>query len=225
MKGLKKKIRDNRYLNWLLLLSNWLFQGIPNADKTEKAYKTLFTLFFWGILFWIFYSSGNIAIEKVLIISFLIAHTFNWLVNGNISIILIHRLLLVKLSKLDLFLYIEKLHQKTAGKNWILYAASFGSICRGDLKDSSDIDISIVRKPGFKNALKSIWFALKEKKVADFNGIPLEIYISDTPENSIQRFAAEQNPVVIHDPDNTIDNYYKDKLSVSEAKVLNKVND
>jgi len=225
MKGIKKKIRDNRFLNWLLLLSNWLFQGIPNADKTEKAYKTLFTLFFWGILFWIFYSSGNIAIEKVLIISFLIAHTFNWLVNGNISIILIHRLLLVKLSKQDLFLYIEKLQQKTVSKNWILYAASFGSICRGDLKDSSDIDISIVRKPGFKNALKSIWFALKEKKAADFNGIPLEIYISDTPENSIHRFAAEQNPVVIYDPYNAIDNYYKDKLTIEEAKKLNNIDD
>ena len=225
MKGIKKKIRDNKYLNWLLLFSNWLFQGIPNSDKTEKVYKILSTLVFGVLIFFGLYSIGTLSITKIFIISLFIAHTFNWFINGNITILLIHRLLLVKFSKQDLFIYMEKLNEKTKKENWILYAASFGSICRGDLKDSSDIDISIVRKPGFKNALKSIWFALKEKKVADFKGIPLEIYISDTPENSKQRFAAEQNPLVIHDPDNTIDNYYEDKLTIAEAKVLNNVND
>lgn len=225
MKGIKKKIRDNRYLNWILFLSNWLFQGIPNADRTEKIYKTLFTLFLWGILLWVLYSLVNVAIKKGLIISFLVAHTINWLVNGNISTILIHRLLLVKLSKYDLFSFIEKLTEKVKNENWILYAASFGSICWGDLKDSSDIDISIVRKPGFKNALKAIWFSLKEKKIADINRIPLEIYISDSPENSIKRFAGEKNPVVIFDPYNSIDKYYKEKLTIQEVKVLNKINE
>ena len=223
MKGIKKKIRDNRYLNWLLLVSNWLFQGIPNADKTEKTYKILFTIVFWFLIFWNFSSIANPSIVKGLIISFLIAHTLNWVVNGNISIILIHRLLLVKLSKQDLFLYMEKLHEKTKKENWILYAASFGSICRGGLKDTSDIDISIVRKPGFKNALKSIWFALKEKKIADFKGIPLEIYISDTPQDSIKRFGAEKNPVIIYDSEDIIQKHYSSVLSIESAKTLNNI--
>lgn len=223
MKGLKKKIRDNKYLNWLLLLSNWLFQSIPNADKTEKIYKILFTLIFWLIAFFVVNSILNLSLVKNIIISFLIAHTLNWFINGNISIILIHRLLLMKLSKQDLFLYMEKLIEKTKGKDWILYAASFGSICRGDLKNSSDIDISIVRKPGFKNALRSIWFALKEKKIADFNGIPLEIYISDSPQDSIKRFGAEKNPVVICDSENILAKYYTEKLTLKEARAINNV--
>ena len=223
MKGIKKKIRDNRFLNWLLLLSNWMFQGIPNADKTEKTYKILFTLVFWGLVFFGFHSIGNISTVNNLIYSFLIAHTFNWFINGNISIILIHRLLLVKLSKQALFLYIEKLKEKTEKENWILYAASFGSICRGDLKDSSDIDISIVRSPGFKNALQSIWFALKEKKIADFKGIPLEIYISDSPQDSMKRFGAEKNPIVIYDRENTVSNFYEEQLSLEEARKINNV--
>ena len=223
MKGIKKKIRDNRYLNWLLFLSNWIFQGIPNADKTEKTYKILFTFFFGTLVFVGFYSTGSSSIVKRIIFSFLIGHTFNWLVNGNISIILIHRLLLVKLSKQDLFKYLQKLKEKTKNQDWIFYAASFGSICRGDLKDSSDIDISIVRKPGFNNALKSIWFALKEKKSADFKGIPLEVYISDTPLDSIKRFGAEKNPVVLYDPENVISKYYNEKLTLKEARRINKV--
>lgn len=221
MKGIKKKIRDNRYLNWLLLLSNWIFQGIPNADKTEKIYKILFTIVISLIVFFCINNMVNLPLIKIIVISFVVAHSINWLVNSNVSIILIHRLLLAKISKKDLFLYMGKLKEKTKNQDWILYAASFGSICRGDLKDSSDIDISIVRKPGFKNALKSIMFALKEKKVADYYGIPLEIYISDTPQDSIKRFAAEKNPVVIFDPENVIPYYYNEILTLDEAGCLN----
>jgi len=223
MKGFKKQIRDNRYLNWLLLLSNWLFQGIRNADRTEKVYKILFTLIFWVFVYMLFQIKSGVFVWHNIIYSFLIAHTLNWVINGNVSILLIHNILLVKLSKRDLFQYMEKLQAKTKNKEWILYAASFGSICRGDLKDSSDIDISIVRKPGLKNAFKSIWFAIKEKKIADFKGIPLEIYISDSPQDSKKRFGAEKNPVVISDPDDTILNYYMEKLNLEQARELNNV--
>lgn len=223
MKGFKKKIRDNRYLNWLLLLSNWLFQGIRNADTTEKIYKILFSIFFWVIFFFILQCGTGVFAFQNIIYSFLIAHTLNWVVNGNISMLLVHNLLWVKLSKQDVFRYMEELQAKTRNHDWILYAAAFGSICRGGLKDSSDIDISIVRKPGFTNALKSIWFSVKERKFADFQGIPLEIYISDSPQNSINRFRAEKNPVVIYDPENTISDFYNDELSLEKARVINNV--
>lgn len=221
MKGIKKKIRDNRYLNWLLILSNWCFQGIPNADKTEKYYKILFTIIFGFIstLFLFYFSYFNVL--KVLVLSFFIGHTINWIINGNFYGLLIHRLLFVKVNKESLFNYLKNIEGRLQKQTWVLYAASFGSICRGELKDSSDIDISIVRKHGLKNALKSMWFALKEKKIADFYGIPLEVYISDTPQNSIKRFAAEQNPVIIFDPYNTISNYYTEKLTLEEAFALN----
>jgi len=221
MKGLKKKIRDNRYLNWLLVISNWCFQGIPNADKTEKIYKILFSVICILITFSLFFFFSNIKLLQIIILSFIIGHTLNWIINGNFFILFIHRLLIFKTNKDSLFNYLYSLEKKLHSNQWILYTASFGSICRGDLKDSSDIDISVVRKPGFKNALKSILFALKEKKAADFNGIPLEIYISDSPQNSIKKFGAEKNPVVIYDPENTIDKYYQEKLTIKEAKKIN----
>lgn len=223
MIGVKKVIRDNRYLNWLLILSNWLFQGIPNADKTEKIYKISFTLIFWVGFFILLHTIKDFKLLILLASSFFLAHTLNWIVNGNFYILFVHRLLIAKLKKENLFEYLTVFEARMNQQNWAMYAASFGSICRGQLKDSSDIDISIVRKPGLKNALASIWFALKEKKLADAKGIPLEIYISDSPQDSVKRFAAEKNPVVISDPDNTIDKYYQEKLSIQEAKKLNNI--
>jgi len=223
MKGIKKTIRDNKYLNWILIISNWCFQGILHADKTEKYYKISFTLFFWFILFFLFGYYYSVSMVKSITLSFVIAHSLNWIINGNFYNLIIHRLMLVKLSKKNLFRYIEILERKIETQNWVLYAASFGSICKGKLKDSSDIDISIVRKPGFKNALLSIIFALKEKKHADFKGIPLELYISDSPADSIKRFGGEKNPVIIYDPENIIDKYYQEKLNIAEARKLNNI--
>ena len=221
MIGLKKKIRDNKYLNWILIMSNWLFQGILSADRTEKIYKILFTIIFWILFYFLFHAIMGIVIFVNIILSFIVAHTLNWLVNSNFFTLIIHRLMLIKLSKKKLLDYIDTFKQRNKSQKWILYAVLFGSICRGKLKDTSDLDISIVRKPGFNNALSSLWFALKEKKIADFKGIPLEIYISDSPQDSIKRFGGEKNPVVLLDPKNTIDKYYTEKLSLSEAKQLN----
>jgi len=223
MRGIKKKIRDNKYLSWILIVTNWFLQSIINADRTEKIYKISFTLVFWIVFYSIlsqFFAYSNL---KLSVISFVIAHTLNWIVNGNFYNLIIHRLLLDQIAKKDLFNYMDNLEEKLKDKDWILYAASFGSICNGNLKDSSDVDISIVRKPGFQNALKAIWFSVKEKKYADFNKIPLELYISDSPENSKNRFKAEPNPVVVFDPEHTIDKYYTEKLSINEAKKLNGV--
>lgn len=223
MKGIRRSIRDNRYLNWILIVSNWFSQSILHADKTEKIYKISFTLVFWILFYFILSKILSFSNISVFVLSFILSHSLNWIVNGNFYNLIIHRLLLDKISKKDLFGYIKDLEKRVKEKQWILYVASFGSICNGNLKDSSDVDISIVRKPGFQNALKAILFSVKEKKYADFNKIPLELYISDYPENSINRFKAEQNPVVIFDPEQTIDKYYTEKLSINEAKKLNGV--
>jgi len=223
MRGIKKQIRDNKYLSWVLIITNWFFQSIVNADKTEKIFKIVFTLFFWLLFYIILSFFFSLSIGLLLVISFVIAHTLNWIVNGNFYNLIIHRLLLAKLIKKDLFNYLDNLESKLKGNDWVLYAASFGSICNGNLKDSSDVDISIVRKRGFKNAISAILFSIREKKYADFNKIPLELYISDSPKNSKNRFKAEQNPVVVFDPEHVIDKYYTEKLSINEAKKLNGV--
>ena len=225
MKGFKDKLRQNAYLRWILLFSNWLFQGIIHADKTEKIYKLLFTIISWGGFFILLNSTFNYSTGLSIFLGFLLGHTLNWLVNSNFYNLLVHRLYLSKLTKKDLFIYLHNLSNRLNGKSSILYCASFGSICNGNLNASSDLDVSLVRKPGFKNGLRSIIILVRERKLADLKGIPLEVFLSDSPNNSKKRFSNEQNPVVIYDPDNIIDNYYSQKLSLNQAKSLNSMMD
>ncbi len=215
MKRLKKEIRDRWYLRWILVWSNWLFQGIIHLDVTEKLYRISFTLISSATVYY--------SLKLSILISLIIGHTLNWIINGSIYPILIHRLLIYKTKKKELFKYSEELRKRLLSQDWILYAASFGSICRGELKDSSDLDISIVRKPGLRNALKGLWFIIKEKKKGDISKIPLEMYLNDKPETSIKRFKAENNPVIMYDKNNIIKKYYEVQLTLNDAKKLNNI--
>ena len=221
MKG-KNKILTNRYLYWLQILTNWFFQGITHADKTEKVYKILFTLILSlliGLLIW----SLTHVIIIAFVIGFIVGHTLNWSVNCNFHVLLIHRLKWTKILKEDYFKYLFSVQQRLTNKNWLLYSVCMGSICEGKLNNSSDIDISIIRKPGFKNALSAIIFFVKEKKYADFKRIPLDLFIIDNPINSIKRSNYQKKPIILSDADNTIDKYYNEKLTIAEAKKLNNI--
>lgn len=226
MEKFKELILENKYLSWLQFFSNWLMQGIFHADKSEKIYKISFTIFFWIILIYIFSIGFKNTISNSIILGFLISHTLNWFVNCNVFVLLVHRIRWLKTSKSELFnqLYsIQNRLQHISKKDWILYCVSHGGICKGTLNSHSDIDVSLIRKSGFKNMLKAVWFYIKEKKYADFNGVPLDIFICDSPKNCIERSKGQKNPIVLLDHDNQVDIYYPDKLSINieEARVLN----
>ena len=227
MEKFKKNILNNKYFTWLQFLSNWLMQGIFHADKTEKIYKILFTIVLWIILFVVLHFNLNIVLIKSLFYSFFIAHTLNWFVNNNLFVLLVHRMKWLKTTKPELFIQLESIQnrlERIPNKDWIFYCVSHGGICKGTLNSHSDIDVSLIRKPGFINMVRAVIFYIKEKKYADLKGVPLDIFICDTPKNCIDRSKGQKNPIVLLDHLNKVDYYYPEKLKISikEAKILNK---
>lgn len=228
MESFKKNVLNNRYFTWLQLFSNWLMQGIFHADKTEKMYKILFTLVLWVAIVFMLFFSLKMDFIKAIFLGFFIAHTLNWFINNNLFVLLVHRMRWLKTTKIELFDQLEAIQnrlERISNKEWILYCVSHGGICKGTLNHHSDIDVSLIRKPGFMNMVRAVIFYIKEKKYADLKGVPLDIFICDTPKNCIDRSKGQKNPIVLLDHLNKVDSYYPDKLkiSINEAKLLNKV--
>ena len=224
---LKEKILQNKNLVFLQFFTNWLMQGILHADKSERIYKIFFTLCITTIICLVyFFNNDNVSLVDICI-SFISAHTLNWAINCNFFVLLIHRTRIKKISKHKLFnhlKFIRKKFSKSKNNDWVLYCVSHGGICNGTMNEHSDIDICIIRKPGFINFIRSIFFYVIEKKIADYKGIPLDIFICDSPENCLKRSGYQDNPVVIFDHNNQIDFYYpnKNKISIEESIFLNK---
>lgn len=226
MNKFKKLVLENKYLSWLQFFSNWLMQGITHADKSERFYKILFTLLF-GIIFSMVvnFLKPNDMMNSI-IIGFLMSHTLNWLINNNFYVLLIHRIKWLKTSKGDLFNHLDSMQErlrKINGDDWLLYSVSLGGICNGTLNNHSDIDVSLIRKPGLLNMCKAVVFYVKEKKIADLNGVPLDIFICDSPQNCILRSKFQKNPIVLSDQNTSIDSFYPEGLSITikEAELLN----
>lgn len=226
MEKFKKHVLNNKYFTWLQIFSNWLMQGIFHADRSEKTYKILFTIVFWIVSWIILYYSLEFTLIKSIFIGFMVSHTLNWIVNNNLFVLLVHRMRWLKTTKQELFYQLESIEnrlEQIKNKDWILFSVSHGGICKGTLNVHSDIDVSLIRKPGLKNMFHAIIFYLKEKKYADLKGVPLDIFICDTPKNCIERSGGQKNPIVLLDHENIVDHYYPDKLKISiqTAKKMN----
>lgn len=220
MKGIKDKIRQRWYLRWLLLFSNWLSQGIINADKTEKIYKLFLTICFTFIFYFLFLKGKGLFITDITL-SFICGHSLNWFVNGSISTILIHRLFISSISKQKAFNYLVDLKSRLNSNNYILVCAVFGSIARGSIKPSSDIDITFVRAPGFYNAIKAIVFMVKEKFKTNSKLIPIEPFLADSAKYMKKRYCSDEMPVVIKDNSATLSDLYSQQQTLQEAAERN----
>lgn len=223
MNSLKKIILESKALRWLLIFTNWLYQGIPHSDKTEKIYKISFTLFFWVLFFFMLPFVWEVTLIYRLVASFIVAHSLNWMINCNHFVIFVHRMKWLKTSKNKLFMHLRFIQKKLETRTWILFAISLGGISRGTMSEHSDIDVNIIRKPGVKNAVLALIFIAIEKMRADYHRIPLDIMISDSVEDCIKKSNGQKNPVILYDPYNMIDKYYNERMSIKDAQILNNV--
>lgn len=220
MKKIKVFISENSYFTWIQFFTNWAFQGIAHADKSEKIYKISFTII-WAFIFTGILFRFSQYTYKSIILAIILGHTLNWLINCNIFVLLVHRIKWVNIPKEKYFNYLFSLKNRINNKSWVYYCVCMGSICQGKLNSTSDIDITIVRKRGIKNIILPILFYVYEKKYADFHGIPLDIFISDSAADNIKKSKNQPNPIVIYDPENNILKHFPASQTINDAKVLN----
>ncbi|KYC45236.1 MAG: hypothetical protein APG11_01573 [Candidatus Methanofastidiosum methylothiophilum] len=190
----------------LLTFSSWLFQSILYMDRTEKAFKILLELILFILsLLVISYLLNNTLLS--IFLAFILVHTLNWIFNGQIGVLL-KNLDILNTDKEKFFDYMDNVKEKVINENSIIAAAAFGSLSRKELKKTSDLDIRIIRKPGYINGIKACFFVLKERSKAFFNKFPLDIYVLDNYE-MINIHIKNEEPVILYDPDKVLEKFLR----------------
>lgn len=180
----------------LLTLSSWTFQCTLYMDTTERYFKIILDLIMILPIFLILNYYLNLLTSILLAI--ILAHTLNWIFNGQIFVLL-KNLKLIKTSEQSFKEYLDGIKIRVENENSIIAAAAYGSISREKLKETSDIDIRIIRKSGFINGFKACVFVLKERFKSFFNKFPLDIYVLDSID-MIGVHIKNEKPVVVYDP-------------------------
>lgn len=178
----------------IVIFINWLFQSLLYMGITEKILKIFIDLVLFLGFFVIFNNITNFI--SAIVISFIIAHTLNWIFNGHIFALL-KTFGNIKTETEEFSFYLDNLKNRSTNESSILLVATFGSMSRKELKKTSDLDIRVIRKEGFNNALRSSFFVLFERSNAFFNKFPLDIYLCDNID-CIEKL--KEPPVPVYDP-------------------------
>jgi hypothetical protein len=125
----------------------------------------------------------------------LIAHTVNFVFNGQIFVVLKH-FGDVRHTWDDFQQELEWLRDQVAREPNIIYAAAYGSLAREEWSSTSDLDVRLVRAAGLQSAWQVCWFALRARARAFRKGFPLDIFVLDGY-GSLRKMSEQNFPVIL----------------------------
>ena len=201
-----QRLLKNKYI---MLASNWTFQGLFIAAWGERIFRFMLDLIFALTIFTLF--SFHLTLPTAIISSIIIAHTVNWTFNGNIWAILKHSGKKCDVDKKIEFL--RTLEERAINSSESSLAViAFGSLSRGQFSETSDIDIRIVRKPNMSGYITANIFALHLRSTAFIKRIPLDLFVLDDINQLKTHIRPEEPPVIISDPGNVISGIYNHSI-------------
>ena len=187
---------ENHFLNMLQssitisLAVHWVFQGMLYMDRTERLFKLAVDAF----IILLFVAVTGLS-TNTLVAGFVFAHTLNFMFNGHINGLL-KCFGISRASEEKLIRYFDAVSKRMHDEPSIRYAAAFGSLSRGELSDTSDVDIRVIRHPGFVHALQSCTFVFLERSRVLLTGVPLDIYVLDS-RTGLSKIRADEPPQIM----------------------------
>ena len=164
----------------IVLFRNWAHQGFTYLDRTEMFYRVIWELVPFCIIFYLFVLTG-ISWWCNIVLSFLLAHTLNWVLNDNMWTCIQFTLPnLLNPGNEKTKLYLVEMQKRMQNNKAVGGCMIYGSMSRGVWKNKSDLDIRILRKPGILNGFKGYWACWVERLIAVRNKQPLDIYLADS---------------------------------------------
>jgi hypothetical protein len=179
---------------------HWAFQSLFYMDPTERWFKLSLDL----ILTLLIGLAVSAMVQSTLtwLSSFLLAHTLNFLFNGQLWGVL-KTYGYVQKSYIEFTRYVEQLRRRAAGEPSIERLFACGSLARQEWSSASDLDARILRKQGFINGIRACWFLLKERSWALVNRFPLDLYVIDNI-TSLNRLRANEKGIELKEDTNPI---------------------
>lgn len=175
----------------ILLLSNWTFQGFFYMDRTERVFKIASevseTIMLLAAML------PMVPAIPSLILTIATVHTANWMLNCQFFA-LMRKFGCVKTTRERFTRYLNSLAESSSKASCLQSVNVYGSMARGVLEDTSDLDIRILRKRGVVCGIKACTFAARQRIAAFFMVLPLDIYIYD---DSARLDRMREEPVIL----------------------------
>ncbi len=181
---------------------HWVLQGMGYMDRTERLYKLGLDLLLAAVLLGLLSSIG-LSWVLATVIAVGLAHTVNLAVNGQTWVVLKH-FRLVQHSRQEFEDYLASLMMRLQSEPSLVYAAVYGSRVRDQWNPASDLDVRLVRRRGWINAMRACTAALRERTRATLQRFPLDIYVLDN-QVGLCNLRVDEPPLILLDRLGTFD--------------------
>ena len=199
MKAMKRKSRytknknfffkKNLKLNPLIIIAgNWVFQGMKYMDKYELSLKIFIDLI---ITFYIKIQFNQLNLYY----SFFIAHSINWILNGHFFTLSRYVYPFPK-KKADFEKFINIIRIFSKNLSFINAVLIYGSYCRNELNELSDLDVRVLVKNSLLNGMAGAIFCFILRFLALILTFPLDIYIVSN-KKALNRLNPSEIPIKI----------------------------
>jgi hypothetical protein len=218
--GLSWRWKTGRWRAFRNFPVSWLHQRWLYMDKSERifhiALNALAALLFYGF----FTLSGLFEIWTHRLIAALVsARTLSWFLNDHFWGLLLVSLPFVKNPGIMRFCkYLEYSRDRAFSCKSLSAYALYGGLTRGKFHPKSDIDVRYIRKPGFWNAISCLSFAARERAIALFSKIALDLYVGDSI-RFLDKMSKDEIPVPLKDDEGLLSSRFGNKAEPFEKMI------
>jgi len=180
-----------------------MFQGMIGMGKADLIGKICFEVIVLGIIFSIV--AGSVFYK--LFISFILAHTFNWIFNSHFWVL--GRYIGLTRTNVERFpKYLKGIKNRMQNCSAIESIIVIGGASREKgVNITSDIDMFVIRNRGFLNGLNAILIITRERLLASIVKFPLDLYLYDKIE-TMEKHRGDEKAFILKDVHRLASDYY-----------------
>jgi predicted nucleotidyltransferase len=179
----------------------WLSHAIHSTDYSERVFRiaieiSLMLICFNLIMYRGFFNSDIFSSAAVTVI---VCHTIMWMLDGNFWVYMLDSFDWMRNPGIKRIIsYVKlcrKLFQVADLCNAILI---YGSMCRGEFHDRSDLDLRIIRRNDSWLGMLCLPVALFLRIISFFVILPVDLQVADSYEFINRQMRKDELPVVVH---------------------------
>lgn len=200
MKAPEKKIKassDGRY-HPVNLLRNWLHQALSYMDAGELMFRVLVESLEIVVIYLVLVRlEVDLTTPLKAFFSVLIAHTINWIFNGNFWALWLFASPRAKNRGEEATVkYLLEMAARLKRSGCIGGLALYGSAARGAWHGKSDLDIRIVRRKGLLNLVCANLLVMRERLLALIYRQPADLFLADGID-FLRKMRADESPLFL----------------------------
>ncbi len=206
----RRKATPGGRIRWWNLPRGWAHQGFFYLDRTQRLGRVVFEIVPTVIIAGLVSMAGKVPLSSVglWIASLMVAHTLNWVFNGNWWAGMLFTFPgLRNPGERATCDYLERMADRLANDRAISGVMIFGSVCRGQWHDRSDLDMRLLRRPGWRHGMAGVLVLSRERLLALFARQPLDIYLADDIP-FLRKMRRDEQPIFLKKSDPRLDEAY-----------------